>query len=327
MNVKLIPVLVLTVTVAAAAVYWFLPAGDAGGELKLYGNVDIREVQLGFRVGGKLATMQLEEGDAVVAGDELAQLDRRPFEDGLALAGARVAEAEARLLKLRTGSRAQEIEQAQARVREAKAALDNARQEYVRQKELTDKGLSSQRLLDSALAQRDQAAARLEANQEALGLAVEGARTEDISAAEASLAAARAQLAQAQTQLDDTVLVAPANGTIFTRAREPGAIVSVGTPVYTLSLTDTVYVRAYVDETRLGRVVPGSRVLVRSDSSDKTYEGQVGFVSPRAEFTPKSVETEELRTDLVYRLRIVISDPDDALRQGMPVTVRVPAGV
>jgi HlyD family secretion protein len=226
---------------------------------------------------------------------------------------------------LRTGSRPQEIEQARARVTEAQAALKNAEQEYQRQRELTGKGLSSQGLLDNALAQRDEASARLAAARQALGLAVEGARAEDIVAAEAALAGAMAQREQASTQLQDTELVAPNSGVILSRVREPGAIVSAGMPVYTLSLTDTVYVRAYVDESNLGKVVPGAKLIVTTDSSGKEYMGQVGFVSPRAEFTPKSVETPELRTDLVYRLRIVIQDADDGLRQGMPVTVTVPS--
>jgi HlyD family secretion protein len=91
-----------------------------------------------------------------------------------------------------------------------------------------------------------------------------------------------------------------------------------------LSLTDTIYVRAYVDEPSLGKVVPGAEVVVTTDSSSRQYVGRVGFISPRAEFTPKTVETPELRTDLVYRLRIVIPEADDALRQGMPVTVAIP---
>ena len=103
-------------------------------------------------------------------------------------------------------------------------------------------------------------------------------------------------------------------------------MLSVGAPVYTLSLTDTVYVRAYVSETHLGKLAPGATVYVTSDSSDRRYQGQVGFISPRAEFTPKTVETPELRTDLVYRLRIVVAEADQALRQGMPVTVEVPNG-
>lgn len=320
MKKRLVILLVLLLAGGFAAwTRW--PGNGSDGALVLYGNVDIREVQLGFRVGGRLERMNFEEGDAVTAGTLLATLDSKPLRDGLGLAEARVAEARARLAALRTGSRPQEIEQARARVSEAGAALKNAEQEYQRQRELTGKGLSSQGLLDNALAQRDEASARLAASREALALAVEGARDEDIAAAEAALAGAQAQREQAATQLQDTELQAPSNGVVLTRVREPGAIVSAGMPVYTLSLVDTVYVRAYVDEPRLGKVVPGARLLVTTDTSGKQYTGQVGFVSPRAEFTPKSVETPELRTDLVYRLRIVITDADDGLRQGMPVTI------
>jgi HlyD family secretion protein len=106
--------------------------------------------------------------------------------------------------------------------------------------------------------------------------------------------------------------------------REPGSMLAQGAPVYTLSLRDPIYVRAYVAEPDFGKVPPGTEVTVTSDSSDRAYRGRVGFVSSRAEFTPRAVQTPELRTDLVYRLRIVVEDADDALLQGMPVTVRVP---
>jgi HlyD family secretion protein len=317
--------LVLVVLLAGGvAAYSLWPREKASDGLSLYGNVDIREVQLGFRVGGRLQAMKFEEGDTVTAGTLLAALDTAPTKDGLALAEAGAAEAEARLALLRKGSRPQEIEQARANVNEVKAGLENAQREYRRQKELTESKLSSQGLLDASIAQRDQYSARLVASQEALAIALEGARLEEITAAEASLAAARAQRELARTQLEDTQLVAPNNGVILTRVREPGAIVGVGAPVYALSLTDTIYVRAYVDEPSLGKVVPGAQVVVTTDSSQKQYRGQVGFISPRAEFTPKSVETVELRTDLVYRLRIVITDPDEGLRQGMPVTINIP---
>ncbi|MDH5171418.1 MAG: secretion protein HlyD [Gammaproteobacteria bacterium] len=318
-------VILLVLIAGGFAAYTFWPRGSGHDRLTLYGNVDIREVQLGFRVAGRLEQMNFEEGDAVAAGTVLAKLDSKPLRDGLALAEAGMAEAEARLAVLRSGSRPQEIQQARAQVSEAGAALKNAEQEYVRQRELTGKGLSSQGLLDNALAQRDEASARLAAARQALALAIEGPRAEDITAAEAALAGAMARREQASTQLQDTELLAPNNGVVLTRVREPGAIVSAGMPVYTLSLTDTVYVRAYVDESNLGQVVPGAKLIVTTDSSAKEYMGQVGFVSPRAEFTPKSVETPELRTDLVYRLRIVIQDADDGLRQGMPVTVTVPS--
>ena len=312
-------------SVCAAAAYlnphWFREAGN--GVERLYGNVDIREVQLGFRVAGRLQAMHFEEGDTVAAGDLLASLDDRPMRESLAVTEARVLEAQARLDRFKTGSRPQEIQQAEARVTEAEAALENAQQELRRQRELMKAGLSSQRLLDTAVANHDQAEARLNANKEARALAVEGYRKEEIAEAQAGLVATLAQRDQVQTQVDDAQLYAPSTGVIQTRVREPGAMVDVGAPVYTLSLTDIIYVRAYVSEARLGKVTPGSTVYVYSDSSDQRYQGQVGFISPRAEFTPKTVETPELRTDLVYRLRIVVDNHDQSLRQGMPVTVEL----
>ena len=303
---------------------WLLVNGGEGAAL--YGNVDIREVQLGFRVSGRLASMTVEEGDRVAAGDLLAVLDDRPLTESLAVAEAGVKEAQANLDRFNTGSRPQEIQQAQAMVEEAEAALENTNKQLKRQQELFADGLNSKRALDDAEARQEQAAARLRANRESLALAVEGFRQEDIAAAAAAVAAAEARRDQARTQVEDTRLYAPSNGVIQVRAREPGAMLNIGEPVYTLSLTDTIYVRAYVGETHLGQVQPGTPVTVSSDSSDRSYQGQVGFISPRAEFTPKTVETPELRTDLVYRLRIVVSNPDAQLRQGMPVTVHLGVG-
>jgi HlyD family secretion protein len=319
------PVMVLVLVLLAVGGYlgyqqW---SANGNGETLLYGNVDIRDVQLGFRVAGRLVAMEKEEGDAVAAGDLLASLDEQPLREALAVAEANVMEARANLDRANTGSRPQEIQQAEAAVEEAQAALDNADKQLVRQKDLFRQALNSRRELDDAESRQEQAQARLRSAQEALALAREGFRAEDRAAAAAALAAAEARRDQAATQLSDTRLYAPSAGVIQVRAREPGSMVNIGEPVYTLSLTDVVYVRAYVGETQLGQVVPGASVEVLSDSSDRIYQGQVGFVSPRAEFTPKTVETAELRTDLVYRLRIVVAEPDDRLRQGMPVTVRL----
>ncbi|MEE4190645.1 MAG: secretion protein HlyD [Halieaceae bacterium] len=319
------PVMVLVLVLLAVGGYlgyqqW---SANGSGETLLYGNVDIRDVQLGFRVAGRLVAMEKEEGDAVAAGDLLASLDEQPLREALAVAEANVMEARANLDRANTGSRPQEIQQAEAAVEEAQAALDNADKQLVRQKDLFRQALNSRRELDDAESRQEQAQARLRSAQEALALAREGFRAEDRAAAAAALAAAEARRDQAATQLSDTRLYAPSAGVIQVRAREPGSMVNIGEPVYTLSLTDVVYVRAYVGETQLGQVVPGASVEVLSDSSERIYQGQVGFVSPRAEFTPKTVETPELRTDLVYRLRIVVAEPDDRLRQGMPVTVRL----
>ncbi|MCX2981008.1 secretion protein HlyD [Halieaceae bacterium IMCC14734] len=319
---KLIPVVVvvlLGLLLLVSYEHWF-GEGDSN-DLVLYGNVDIRQVQPAFRVSGRVQAMYFEEGDAVQAGDLLAQLDPLPLQQALAVTVAREDQSRAQLERLQHGSRTQEIEQARALTEKAEAALEDAELELQRQRKLVVQKMSSQRTLDRTLSMRDQSAAQLQANREALALAVEGSRMEDIAAAQAALAMASAQREQAVTQVDDTRLVAPSKGIVMSRIHEPGAMVMAGTPVYALSLTETVYVRAYVDEPRLGLVKPGASVRVTSDSSGVKYQGQVGFISPRAEFTPKNVETTALRTDLVYRLRIVVTDTDNGLRQGMPVTV------
>lgn len=316
-------VAVIVVIAIGLLSWWLLRDGEDKGVLHLYGNVDIREVELSFRQPGRLASMAFEEGDAVAAGQGMAQLDARPYREKLAAAQAGLDAANAGLDKLRTGNRPQEIAQAQDAVRQAKAAFAQADRNSRRQDALLSSGASSQRTVDAARAERDQATARLASAKSALSLARDGFRSEDVAAGQAQVAAAEATLAQARIALADTRLVAPSDAIVIARVREPGSMVASNTPVYSLSLSTPVYVRAYVSEPELGRITPGTSVRVHTDSSDKVYHGQVGFISPRAEFTPKTVETTDLRTDLVYRLRVVVADAGQGLRQGMPVTVDV----
>ncbi len=296
----------------------------SAGRLTLYGNVDIREVDLGFRVGGRLAELAFDEGDAVREGDVMARLDAAPLSEDVRSAEAQRAARAADLARLEAGSRPQEIARAEARVVELEARLADAERTLNRQNRLAADGAASEAARDAALAQRDATAAGLAAARQDLALAVEGPRSEDIARARADLAAAEAQAASAQIRLDDATLAAPADGVVLSRIAEPGAILAAGAPVFTLSLQSPVWVRAYVAEPDLGHVAPGALAQVITDTRpDRPYEAQIGFVSPRAEFTPRAVETPDLRTDLVYRVRVVITDPDDGLRQGMPVTVQM----
>lgn len=304
---------------------WIQRTDTHSDQLRLYGNVDIREVQLAFRQPGRISEMMFDEGDAVTRGTRMAVLDDRPYREALASAEASVQVAQAELAKLRSGLRPQEITLAQETLKQAQAVALNAERDYQRQSSLVASGASSRRAVDAARAARDQTSAGVAAAKAALSLAMEGFRVEDIAAAEAHLSATQAAHAQAATALADTELLAPSDGTVIARVREPGSMVASQSTVYSLSLDKPVYVRAYVGEPDLGRIAPGTAVRVTNDSSDKVYRGQIGFISPRAEFTPKTVETTDLRTDLVYRLRIVIdaADSDEGLRQGMPVTIDV----
>lgn len=323
-------IVLLLIAGATAGGWWFdLPQrlGWAATERAsvLYGNVDIRQVSLGFRVSGRVANLAVDEGDAVKPGDVLATLDAVPFEQAAAAAEAELGALKANLAKLKAGARPTEIAQARAVHAERLADLENANLAYERARRLRPNGTISQADLDEANAARAAAAARATSAREALALLEEGSRVEDIEAADAQVKAAEAKLESARTSLADTRLLAPSAGTVLSRVREAGAIVAPSDMVYVISLNEPVWVRAYVAEPDLGRVHPGMAVEITSDSAPgRPYKATVGFISPVAEFTPKSVETPELRTDLVYRLRIVVDKPGPDLRQGMPVTVHLP---
>lgn len=321
-------VLILVVLLAAAVVVVLLlnlrPGRRENGPLQLYGNVDIREANLGFRIAGKLAEMLKDEGDSVAAGDVLARLDPEPFRRDVQEARAQVGSIQARVRLLEAGYRTQEVAQARALVNEREVTKANAERIYKRQEELFGTGAVSSQDRDDAEARFREAEARLKSAREQLSVQEAGFRPEEIDQAKADLARTEAALASAELRLEDSVLRAPAAGVVLTRAQEPGAMLPVGTAVFTVSLLRPVWVRAYISEPELGRIHPGMKVSVYTDSAPgKPYAGTVGFISPRAEFTPKNVETAQLRTSLVYRIRVVIEEPDEALRQGMPVTVKV----
>lgn len=239
--------------------------------LVLYGNIDIRQVNTAFRVGGRLETMNFEEGDVVHKGDVLATLDDENFINAQ--------------------------NQANAKVAQATAALENAKRINKRKQTLCKTQNASQQDCDNA-----------EASQE-------------IAAADLKYAQATADVAQ--TALDDATLKSPADGIVLIRILEPGTMISAGVPVYTISLNNKMWARAYIKETELGRVELGTPVKIYTDSGDYVYDGHIGFISSTAEFTPKSIETSSLRTDLVYRVRIVIDNADNFLKQGMPVTIKL----
>lgn len=315
----------VALVVAALATRGFgMWRGDAGTGLVLHGNVDIRQVDLGFRVSGRIATIPFEEGVHVPQGAVLATLDRQPLHDQLDAAEAQVAVVGAELDKRRNGNRPQDIAQARAKLADAQAALATARDDYDRRVTLVKTGAVSQALFDSTAARFRSAQAEVDAAAQALSLQQAGYRREDIASAAASHQQALASAARARTDLGDTVLRAPNAGTILTRAREPGAIVQPGETVLTLTIDRPMRVRAYIPEPELARIAPGMAVTVHVDGVGKAYHGTIGYIAPTAEFTPKTVQTDALRADLVYRVRVIVTDPDDALRQGAPVTIAVP---
>lgn len=317
-----IPVIILVVAVLAY-LGWRSFEQSQQTDLTMYGNVDIRSVNLSFRVNGRLSELNVDEGDKIKANQILGKMDDRPYLNALDQAKANVMAAEAQLSLSQAGFRDEQIAQARAAVAQSQASYDFAKSYFDRQQGLWKTRAISANQLDDARSARDQAEANLKSAKEQLDLYVNGNRPQEIEAAQASLLQMQALQAQAELNVQDTVLISPSDGTILTRAVEPGTMLNAGSTVFTLSLTNPVWIRAYVDEVNLAYAVPGREVVIYIDSQpDKPYHGVIGFVSPTAEFTPKSVETPVLRTDLVYRLRIVVKDADDALRQGMPVTIK-----
>lgn len=297
------------------------------GTLTLYGNVDIRESDLGFNDAGRIARMLVEEGDPVHKGQLLATLDASRYQAQAQSIKARIAAQEAVLARLLAGSRPEEIKRARADVEAIQANLSNAMAHLKRDETLGKDRYVSEQLLDDDRDRIRSLSAQLDAAKQTLALAVKGPRQEDIKQARDQLTSLKAQLALADEQLKDTRLYSPTDGVVKVRIVEPGTVVQAQTPVYTIALTDPVWVRSYVSETDLGKLRPHMPAKVFTDSHpDKAYDGWIGFISPVAEFTPKSVETPDVRTSLVYRLRIYVGNPDEGLRQGMPVTVRLNTG-
>lgn len=319
---------IVILLIAAGLAVWFWHSNRretaAPTHLSLYGNVDIREVNLGFRVSGRVTEILKDEGDSVVAGETIARIDTAPYEQEVAQVKAVLAVSEAELARLTAGYRVEEIAQARATVNELEATLANNQVNAKRTAELLKQNASTQQDYDNANTAVITAEKRLQSAKASLDLLLAGYRVEDIEKARAQVAQNRAALDAARIRLSDTTLAAPSLGTISTRALEPGAIVQAGATVFTLSLDNPVWLRAYINEPDLGKIAPGMTVEVFTDSRPgRPYEGKIGFISPRAEFTPKTVQTESLRTTLVYRLRIIVTNPDNMLRQGMPVSVRV----
>lgn len=333
-RIVLLIALVGLITGGFAAGGWKLPQWkipqltktESSKELTVYGNVDVRQVDLAFRVGGRLAEVYFEEGGRLKTGDLVARLDPEPYEEAVAVSTAELARAAADLEKMRNGSRSQEVKSARAKLAEQQASLKTLEKEYQRRGQLVVEGAISRQSFDDVAGSRDEALARVNSAQESLNLLLEGYRSEDVKAAKAAYDSAAAHLEQARTQLADTKLIAPSEGTVLTRVREPGTVINAGASVMTLSIAAPVWVRAYLPEPQLGRIRPGMAAHVYTDSKpNEPIEGLIGFISPEAEFTPKNVETTELRTKLVYRFHVVVKDPQDRLRQGMPVTVKLNA--
>jgi HlyD family secretion protein len=318
--------LAVAVALAAGLTWWLADGHKRSDQLELYGNVDLRQADVPFNASERVLEVLVQEGDHVKRGQLLARLDPTRIQPQVARAEADVAGQQQVVNRLRAGNRPEEIAQAKANVVSAQADSANARRQYNRLVELSRSSAGravSQQDLDSARATLDVADARLAVNRKALDLQLAGPRKEDIAQAEAQLQSDQAQLDLLRRQLADTELHAPLDGVVRSRLIEPGEIASPQKAAFTLAIVDPKWVRAYVGERDLPHVREGLAASVTTDGLASPFEGWIGFISPMAEFTPKTVQTEELRSSLVYEIRVFVKDPSDRLRLGMPATVHL----
>jgi HlyD family secretion protein len=264
------------------------PWGRSGNDnpIRLSGTIEARDADLSFQVGGRIATMPANEGAAVKKGDVVATLDDSDYKLGLRRAQAEYAAARATVVQ-------------------AKAHLKLTTSELNRLAPLADKDLVSPQQIEQAQTSNESAAA-------------------DLQRAHAQVKVTAAALDTAQHQLNYVRLTAPNDGIISSRLAEIGEVVSAGKPIFSLAETSRPWVRAYINETDLSRVRIGQEAEVRVDGlPDKVFKGRLSFISPKAEFTPKTVETHALRVDLVYRVRVEVNNPDGVLKIGMPADIKL----
>jgi HlyD family secretion protein len=320
-SLLIVPIVALAVAAGGASWWRYGRGGDTPSPLVLYGNIDLRQVALPFNNSERIAEILVQEGDHVQRGQVLARLETSRLKPQVDQAQAQVAAQRAAVERLRNGSRPEEIAQARANLESAKADAFNLQRQYERKRSLVLTNAAAQQDVDIAKAAADVADAKVEVNRNALDLAVAGPRTEDIAQAQAQLRGYEAQLAFLRQQFADAELTAPLDAVVRSRLMEPGEMAAPQKPVLTLAVTSPKWVRAYVGEPDLGKVHPGTTASIAMDGFDGRFEGWVGFVSSVAEFTPRAVQTQELRTSLVYEVRVFVTDPHDELRLGAPATV------
>lgn len=329
---KRIPLLVILVGLVSAGVYgqkWYQARmhPESGDSLNIYGAIEIRDANLAFSEQERVAEVLVEEGQRVEAGQVLARQLTDRLEASIAGIRAKISAQQEVVKRLRAGSRPQEVEQARAEVEAARIRVSNAENVKARLRQTSKTGATSKQDLDDAQANFKVEQARLKVQEKSLDLVLEGPRREDIAAAEHQLGALQAELKLLHIRLADRTLSAPSTGIVQSRMLEPGEMAGPSHPVLMLALTDPKWVRAYVPEPELGALHLGMSAKVSSDSlPDTSVDGWVGYISPVAEFTPRTVQTEDLRTQLVYETRVYVRDSDDRLRLGMPVTVTIDRG-
>lgn len=302
------------------------------------GHVEVTEVRLAPDAGGRVLEMNLEEGTRLSAGDVVLRLDTRDAELALQRAKAELAAADAQRRLLEAGSRAEDVRQAEAQVAAAaselsaaRAELESSERDLERFEALLRNNAGSVKQRDDAATRRDVARDRVKgaeerqrAAQETLRRLKAGARREEIDAARARQEAAAAQVATIQKSIADATLASPVSGVVTEKLVEIGEVIAPRTPVAVVADIDHAWADVFVPEPIVPRLRLGQTAAVFTDAGGPGLQGQITWISPRAEFTPRNVQTADERSKLVYRVRVTVDNANGVLKQGMPVEADLP---
>ncbi|WP_347016086.1 HlyD family efflux transporter periplasmic adaptor subunit [Acinetobacter seifertii] len=330
MNKKVIAIVlvILALVIISFWVWKYNNKNQKDNDLTLYGNVDIRQVSLAFEQSGRIEKLLVQEGDKVKAGQVLATLNTNSLEIQAKQAQAQLKAQQEAIVKQQVGARPEEVSQAQAQLASTQADLDKANKNLQRLQILvssTDGRAISQQELDYAKSNQHSAEAAVRERQANLELIIKGARKEDREATKAQYEVTKANLDLINYNLTQAELKSPVNAVVRARLQEVGDMTTAQKAVYTLALTDPKWVRIYANEKDLSSIhMGGTAQVIRDSYPNQPINGKIGYISSVAEFTPKTVQTDEIRTTLVYEVRIYVNDPNDQLKMGQPVTVKVP---
>ncbi|OPX96736.1 MAG: Multidrug export protein EmrA [Syntrophorhabdus sp. PtaB.Bin047] len=322
---RVIPLAVIAAAVIVAVIVVTSHVRNrSDGTMKLSGNVEVTECNVGFKVAGKIAALTVDEGARVKEGDLIAELSSGDVRALVDQNRAALEEAKVKLAELKAGSRHQEIVKARADSASLEAELVRARKDFERAETLYQNGAISASRFDAAKSTYETRLGQLRSVRQQQSLVEEGPRREDIRAAELRVKQLEALVASTEEKLADTRLYAPISGVVFRKNVELGEIVQAGAAVFTVGDLDRPWVKVYVKEDKLALVKLGQKAKITVDTyKDRVYEGTVTFISSDAEFTPKNVQTQEERVKLVFGVKVTVTNKDQELKPGMPADVRV----
>lgn len=320
-----IAVLILLLTAAGLGYRsWRLRNARNPNIVRVSGNIEVVDAEISFKIPGRVVQRLVDEGQPVRAGQPVATLDSAELTQQVALQKAELNAAEADLAELLAGNRQEEIGQGRAALAVTNYELERASADFRRAQQLHQAGIVSTREFEIRQADVDVARAKVHDATERLTVLEKGPRREKIAQARARVEAAHQVLAKTLTQLGYSSVASPLTGMVISKNIEPGEYVAPGTPIVTIGDLEHVWVRAYINETDLGRVKLGQSVKVTTDTyPGRVYQGRVSFISPEAEFTPKNVQTDKERVKLVYRVKIEIANTRMELKPGMPADAEI----